>query len=221
MTRADRCSATGDEGFTLVELLVSIAILGIIMGAISAAMITFLRTGTYASERDDHSAGAILLSSYLDRDLASADTVAITTKDASPASKIASECGGSSEFTLTWRDYTASSAAPIPVASTVYTASYTVVPYNDVFEGVTRVRCRLTRAYSIGGGAPDTTIIAEDLFNGTGSSDTPRAIVATTVAPPTSGSCAATTKFTVAVRQYEGDTASPYNYAGCVKGRVS
>jgi len=220
MTQVDGRTKATDEGFTLVELLVSTAILVIILGAISSALIVFLRTGPYASQRDDHSAGAILLSSYLDRDLASADTVAISTRDASPTSKIASECGGSSEFTLTWRDYTASSAAPVPVASTVYTATYAVAQYNEVFEGISRVRCRLTRTYSSVGGTPDTTVIAENLFNGASSSDTPRAVAATTVAPPTSGSCASTTKFVVSVRQYEGDTASPYSYAGCVKARL-
>ena len=204
-----------DAGFTLIELLISISILGIIMGAISSAFIVFLRTGTYASQRDDHSAGAILLSAYLDRDLASAEKVDVTTKSATPPSRIVTQCGGSDEFTLTWHDYFASPGEPTPVESTVYTATYSVDPYNDVFEGVTRVRCRLTREYSIDGAAPDTTIVAENLFNGANKDDTPRAVDATDT-----GSCGTTTKLTVTLRRYESDSGSHYSYAGCVKGRV-
>src|SRR5438067_2189904 len=60
-----------EEGFTLIELLVSITITLVILTAITSALIVTYKNAAYTTRRDDHSAGAQLLSAYLDRDFAS------------------------------------------------------------------------------------------------------------------------------------------------------
>lgn len=109
-----------EGGFTLVELLVSITVLGVILSAIVSAMLVYLSNGVDSSRRDDHSAGAALLASYLERDLASAD--AVTTGGTA--------CSGTANrLSLTWTQWSSSVSSPVPAPSGgTWTAAYALVP---------------------------------------------------------------------------------------------
>jgi prepilin-type N-terminal cleavage/methylation domain-containing protein len=210
-----------DEGFTLVELLISISILVIILSAITSALLVFLANGEYATARDDHSAGASLLSTYLNRDLSSADsTVAISVVGPS-----GSTCAGSNNVTLTWREFAATPAVPVPAVAATYTAAYTVSEYDDGDAG-TPPRCQLARVYSKNGTVLDTVVLTTSLSNGTGTAASPFAITAVSDAT-SSGRCRAATatapavaKLTVTMSQYEAETSAPFVYVGCIQGRV-
>jgi prepilin-type N-terminal cleavage/methylation domain-containing protein len=69
---------TSEDGFTLVELLMAIVILGIIIGPLSAGFFIALRTTDETSNRRAGSHDAQLLSIYLPPDVQNADD-AITT----------------------------------------------------------------------------------------------------------------------------------------------
>lgn len=71
MTRRPRPEA----GFTLVELLVAITILGIIMGAIGAMIVTAFRTSSTVSDELNASRGPKLVARYWPGDVENAQTV--------------------------------------------------------------------------------------------------------------------------------------------------
>lgn len=84
------------RGVTLPELLISIVILGLIIGPLSAAMIFFLQNGETSNQifRDDNTAR--LAASYFTADVQSANTVVTTT---------AGQCGaGTPVVTLRWNE---------------------------------------------------------------------------------------------------------------------
>lgn len=62
-----------EEGFTLIELVVAVAILGIIMSAVAGAFIVVVRTVGVTQERTSQSHDSQLLSTWLVADLQSAD----------------------------------------------------------------------------------------------------------------------------------------------------
>lgn len=101
-----------DSGFTLVELLITVAIVGVIVPALGSVMLVFFQTADVASVRTDRAHDANLFSTYLQPDLASASSVTV-----------AGSCSNS--LTLDW-----SEAHPLPNGSsspaTTYSAAYTV-----------------------------------------------------------------------------------------------
>lgn len=83
-----------DDGFTVIELMIAMMILLVIMTPLATSFVIGLGT-TRGSEQDaSNSADAQLLASFLDADVASAETVSES-----------SACGGASTILgLTWRD---------------------------------------------------------------------------------------------------------------------
>jgi prepilin-type N-terminal cleavage/methylation domain-containing protein len=69
----------GDDGFTLVEVLISIAILGILVGAISSALFVALRTTGSADVRLTESNDELFAATYFSDDVQGAKSVAIAT----------------------------------------------------------------------------------------------------------------------------------------------
>src|SRR4051794_3642848 len=64
-----------DEGFTLIELLIAVTLMGMVMAALTSAMIVAFRTVDSTRETVTDSAGAQLLSAYLVSDAQSSDHV--------------------------------------------------------------------------------------------------------------------------------------------------
>lgn len=198
-----------DRGFTLIELLLSVSLLLVIVGAVSGALITFLQNGTYALERDDHSGGASLLSTYLNRDLASADGSDAFTPAGTPCSG-----SGTAIFSLKWREWTASATAPSPAPNAgTWTASYVVSPDAPAIGGAARYM--LQRRLCSSTGTMTTTL----LRNLDAASASPSSVVAYATTPSTA--CGGTT-LTVTLPSYLDDaSAHEYSYRGCVTGRTS
>jgi prepilin-type N-terminal cleavage/methylation domain-containing protein len=70
-----RGPARADAGFTLIELVVAVAILGVVMSAICAAMVAALRTNTETKARLEQSGDVQFSSTWLAEDIAGANTV--------------------------------------------------------------------------------------------------------------------------------------------------
>ena len=188
-----------EDGFTLIELLVSIVILGIIMSAISSAFIVFLRTSESALGRDDHSAGGALLASYLDRDLASADAVQVLTADDGSCS-VAGASG--LRLRLAWTERRATS----PDDATIELGPHWRVSYARTGDLLIRKLCPPT-------GSPVETIVMSAL----------PPLPASPLSISTSPNCgtAGTTRVVVSTPAFAGDSAQPYQYGGCVRGRTA
>lgn len=63
----------GQKGFTLIELLITTTVLGVVMGAVSMALVLFLTTTGETTERLAESPEAQIASVYLTRDAQSAE----------------------------------------------------------------------------------------------------------------------------------------------------
>lgn len=185
---------SADDGFTIIELLLSAAILAVIISAISGALIVFLSNGAYTTERDDHSGGAAVLASYLDRDLASAERHQLGAPSA-PCD------GGSKDLLLLWDQWTATPSAVTPTPGQAYSAAYDLVSDGGG-------SFRLERWYCTG----NTLTSHSVLITGLSSAD---------FAQGASGSvCATGSSLVVSLGAYAEDTGSDYSYSGCLKGRL-
>ncbi|MPY91921.1 MAG: prepilin-type N-terminal cleavage/methylation domain-containing protein [Acidimicrobiia bacterium] len=71
--RTGRRRAAGDEGFTLVELLLTVTIMSIVVGTLSMALILAMRTTDDAADRMAESQSAQLLNKWLPGDVQQAD----------------------------------------------------------------------------------------------------------------------------------------------------
>ena len=190
-----------DEGFTLIELLLSMAILVIVISSVSLALIVFLQNGNEALARDDHSGGVQLIDSYLDRDVASATTVATGTTGGAG-------CGAGAIINLvelTWSEYTATMASPSPAPSgPAYRAVYRLM--TDPDGGF-----QLQRNYCSGTTLIDSSILLRRLTAATNA----------TANVGAAGSCTSGSALTFKVASYGSDTTTPYAFTTCVKTRVS
>lgn len=198
-----------DKGFTLVELVISVAITIIIVGAISSALIVFLKNGTYATERDDHSGGAVILASYLNRDLASADTAT------SPGA--ACSGGGTGVITLQWTEWTATAAAPEPTpAGGTWRSSYVVTADPAPVTPTRPQRHQLVRRLCPPSGGPLSTVLIDNL---PGASTAAAAAAINVTIAGASTDCPGGA-IRLRVPAYLNDTTDAYAYGGCLRGRV-
>lgn len=72
-------SRTGDDGFTLVELLISVAILGMVLAAISGVTFVAVGTAADADTRLSESNDLLLATTYFGDDVQGAQSVAVGT----------------------------------------------------------------------------------------------------------------------------------------------
>lgn len=193
-----------DDGFTLVELLLTVAITGIIASAVSAAFIGFFRTGTSTSARDDHSAGGALLASYLDRDLASADTYSTTGSGCAVAN-----AAPGTQVRMSWTE-----ARPNPdptvlttVAGPVYSVTYAMVLESPATPA-TSTRALVRRACSPS--STGQTVLLTAL------------LPSTAITSTQSGACSSATsqRVVISLPSYGDDGTPGYSYGGCVRGRI-
>lgn len=104
--------ARTQSGFTLVELLVAVAVLGIVMFPLGVAISTGVRTTAAASQRFADAHGTQIAATYFAEDVASASTV--VPNDASPCGG-----GGPAVVTLRWSDDVSPSSAASYAVRTV------------------------------------------------------------------------------------------------------
>mgnify|MGYP000159068704 CR=1 FL=1 len=184
----------GDGGFTLVELALSAAILAIIVTTISGAMIVFLSNGAYTTERDDHSGGAAILASYLDRDLASADRYELSASSA-PCS------AGAKDLVLFWDEWTASPGDVTPTPGQAFSAAY------DLVDDGTGSR-QLERWYCSGASQVSRSVLVPDLSAADFTEGSASAV------------CSSGSSLVLTLATYADDTGGAYHYAGCLKARL-
>lgn len=192
-----------EGGFTLIELLVSITITTIILAAITSAMIAFFINGKYTMRRDDHNAGANLLSAYLDRDFASATTTT------TPAA-CAGQSSGTTLLQLAWTQYTVVGSDPTPVAGDKYYVNYILTTDTSVDNPGQGTRQQLERWYcSPTAGVADHETIIGDLAPTSG------------VTTGSSASCSNGTAKVITLSPFENDTVTSYSYTGCIGSRTT
>ncbi len=149
----------GDDGFTLVEVIVTVAIMGVIVTGLTGVVISYLTTTTDTQSRLTESQDLQFATSYWQRDVASIG-VRSTVYDASDdvhsyplqRSVDVAPCPGAGDpvVTLAWSEYTSldSQAAPTTVRVT-----YLTRPAGDRLELVRR-RC---------GSTPSEFVVADNL----------------------------------------------------------
>ena len=144
-----RSERAREGGFTLVELLVSIAIMGIIIVPIAASLFLGLRTSDETANRLAGSNDAQLLSSWLPPDVQSAgnqsgDVVATPT--------VNTDCSGvNNVLRLRWRATEVAGGT-----STTYVAAYAITQASTG-------EYRLVRSYCVGTAAAVPHVVARNL----------------------------------------------------------
>jgi prepilin-type N-terminal cleavage/methylation domain-containing protein len=205
MRRRDEASA----GFTLIEMLVSTAMTAIILTVLVSAFVVFFHNSGYTTGRDEHAAGAETLSSFLDRDLASA-----TSKSNVAVSLTTCPNGAAVQniFWLTWSEFQRPAGLNVPadaepVPGTSYTAKYSLE--HDDTVPTSSSACMIRRTY------PGSSLVLM------------RRLALTGVQPPTTvgASCTVGQSFVLTVTQYksttQADTSPAYTYNGCLKSRTN
>ena len=130
-----------DGGFTLVELLISIVILGIIMTALVGAIVVGLKTTSATQDELTVSHDAQIASAYFAKDVQSSVTVTVA--------GATSLCGSSTGLVVSFGWPETSAAGAI----TYVTATYTLSPPSGGQGLLTRSLCR-------GGASPVTNTVA-------------------------------------------------------------
>lgn len=119
--------AKNDEGMTLIELLIAVAILALVVGPIVIVLEYAMATAKASSQRTTDSSGAQLMSSYLVTDVQSADFVwAWTSGQQTPTgSPFGADCGDTNtRLEIQSQDPVKSG----PTSATFSAVTYDVVP---------------------------------------------------------------------------------------------
>lgn len=159
MKRWLRHRVHGDDGFTLMELVITVSILGIIVVPLSGVVLAYLRNTVDTQARLTESHDVQFAAAYWQRDVASIgvrDTTYDTTDHSYPLIKSVNvapcglPAGASAVVTLAWSEYT-SGASPAP--TTMVKVTYATRATGGVYE-LFRVRC---------GSQPSTLELANSL----------------------------------------------------------
>lgn len=225
---------TSSDGFTLVELLISIAVLIIIMSALGTALIAFLHNAYITAKRSTHSAGASLLATYLDRDLASvqAGDVAPTSGGSSCSGTDVTSVGSTNALVLQWQQWgvaTTDTADPDPNGN-IYKAVYAVVPSTAPTFQLERWLCTYQADGTTLISKAGPNVLATQLTSATAFTvSTPAYTGAGSYAPDNAGNCGTGTPLSARLKQFinfqgthvlDADATDVFRYAGCLKGRT-
>lgn len=205
-----------DGGFTLIEMLIGIMITAIILTTLTASFLVFTRNASDIGGRDNLSAGAEVISSFLNRDLASATNTSATSWAASKPSSCTSV--STPVLTLTWTTYSRAGDNAAPDADPVADASPYKVVYailRDTDPAAIPGACMLQRQYTPPAGSPDTattTVLAHDLK-------------AAAFWQGPSSTCASGNQISASMAKFTGtnvvDNSPDYTYSGCTKARTN
>ncbi len=162
-----------ESGFTLVELLLVIVLLGIIIAPLTAGLMVGLRTTDETANRLAGSNDAQLLSIWLPPDIQSTGNQAGDVVFSPTAN---TECSGvSNRLGLRWRETQGA-------VTTTYLAAYAIAAEGDG-------RWFLRRYLCVNGGAPTSNVVARNLASSTAtavtSSGTKVSMTVTAAATPT------------------------------------
>jgi hypothetical protein len=204
-----RAARPAETGLTLIELVMALGISLFIVGTLALSLMAFVGNDTHNRSRLDSAAGLEVLVTYLQRDFSSA---ALATPAPSP-----SICSNmQNALTLTWRQWSASSASPVPTPSTTYYAAYAVSPEpvsgRPTTYAVSRFLCTATAINS--SPVPQSSLLlAQGLTSSTSFS-----VIATPSPSPTP--CPSGSPLVVAVTTFSSDAPSLTSQIdGCVGGR--
>jgi prepilin-type N-terminal cleavage/methylation domain-containing protein len=195
MSRSGRVAT--ESGMTLVELLIAVAILGIIIAPLIGATIVSLNIGQSATQRVTDTSGAQLTSSWFVSDVEGSDQV-ITP----PA---AMKCGGANTLVeLGWTDADPSSA------------SMTHITYDDVPPAGGTGDYRIVRSvYSVSAGGSCSLTSESTVVDATVSPLAPNHPVvscAPTSSPCGAGSQAVSLQITALTSQTSSNSYGPYTF---------
>lgn len=203
-----------DDGFTLIELIFSMVIVGLILTAVTSALMVFYKNGAYTTRRDDHSSGSQLLSTYLNRDVMSATDAATSVPSACPSSTLPT--GYTFLTGFKWTDFDATPASPSPAPSMRYAAVYavgpdttTVRPGGTGLQQIERWYCSTGASGSPAASVIDHQVLLQDLTG-----------ISTTAAVGSSASCPGPgSPYSLTLPAFETDASTPYVFNGCLGAR--
>lgn len=137
-------SSPADAGFTLIELVMTVSIMGVIVIALTGVVISYFKATVDTQARMTESQDVQFAAAYWQRDVAS---IGVRSYDAASKSfplkqsvDVSPSCalpGGTTVVTLAWSDYTSPDTTVTPPRVTV---SYVARPVSGAYELV-RVRC--------------------------------------------------------------------------------
>lgn len=185
-----------EAGLTLVELLVSVVILGFLGTALATALFVGIRTTTQNQTSLDQSNSEQILANYLVKDVAAACSPSIAggptcTRNPNPSITAGTACGTAVEFAMDI------------LTSATGTSADTTVGYALQSNQLRRVSCPFG-----GSSATSSVVIA-------------RTITSITPSAPTTGPCANQFKVDVtAAGSTTGVTFGPYPYVLCAHRRA-
>jgi len=195
-----------EAGFTLVELLVVVVILGIIGFALTNAVILGLKTTNSTADRVSGTSAVETLNSYFFEDVQSAD--AVTTSATSPDPNCTGIPTGSGQVLLhlTWTD---TDTAPIRETATT-DVFYFFDPPSGGDQNLIRVTCVTTTTTTAAGtttvnGNPDSTILGHF---GNDPAAAPPVVLSCGVTAPVASPCPDASAVTL---QVQSDPAAPLN----------
>lgn len=140
-SRLRRRGRTADSGFTLVELLVSITLIGVIATVVASTIVVTIRTNPISEERTDVARTLQGLVTWLPQDVDSTPPTGFTTTKTSPSGCTNSE--GTNLLLLQWTE-------KIFTATTTFIANYRHVTTAAGESYITRTTCRGTGAKPLG-----------------------------------------------------------------------